>query len=384
MVTQGSKSPAMEHDKGCRQLPQASAKMTNKGASRCLTGPKIVLMVVGIIGLLIVVVAVPIIVSDLKKDNNSNCAPNGLQWNTTGITVLSSSQLTHISGLYIDSNDTLYTVDEYSNGVVWKVPKNTLTPILVAGILQSAGSNASQFNYPQDVYVDSQSNVYVTDLNNNRVQKFVNQSTTGQTIAGISGSSGVALNQFNGLRYFTFDPTETYMYITDYNNHRIMRYLTNATTGDSGTLVAGGGNGAGNNNNQLNSPWGIYYLPSVSNYMYITNYDGNTLMRWIPGASSGELIAGIPNLTGSSSSLLSNPMGVKIDIYQNVFVVDRNNNRVQMFCPNSSIGITIAGNVVSGSAATQLNGPRGIAFDSSMNMYITDYSNYRIQKFNKL
>ncbi|CAF1582415.1 unnamed protein product, partial [Adineta steineri] len=310
-------------------------------------------------------------------------APNGLRWNTTGITVLSSSQLTSVCGLFIDSNDTLYTVDEQSNQVLWKLPKSTSTAVLVAGVIKSAGSSTNQFNFPQDVYVDSQSNMYVTDYYNSRVQKFANQSTIGQTIAGISGSSGVSLNQFNGLRYFTFDPTETYMYITDYNNHRIMRYLTNSTTGDSGTLVAGG-NGAGNNNNQLNSPWGIYYLPSVSNYMYITNYDGNTLMRWIPGASSGELIAGISGLTGSSSSLLSNPMGVKIDIYQNVFVADRNNNRVQMFCPNSSIGITIAGNVVSGSAATQLNGPRGIAFDSSMNMYITDYSNYRIQKFNKL
>ncbi|CAF0948318.1 unnamed protein product [Adineta steineri] len=267
--------------------------------------------------------------------------------------------------------------------VVWKLPKNTSTAIIIAGIFQSAGSNANQFNYPQDVYVDSQSNLYVTDYYNSRVQKFVNQSTIGQTIAGISGSSGVSLNQFNGLRHLTFDPTETYMYIADCNNHRVMRYLTNSTTGNNGTLVAGG-NGAGNNNNQLNSPWGIYYLPSVSNYMYITNYDGNTLMRWIPGASSGELIAGISGLSGSSSSLLSNPMGVIIDIYQNVFVVDSSNHRVQMFCPNSSIGITIAGTGISGTAATQMNRPMGIAFDSSMNMYITDYNNYRIQKFNKL
>ncbi|CAF0948131.1 unnamed protein product [Adineta steineri] len=72
MVIQGSKSPAMENEKGGRQLSQVSAKMTNKGASRCLTGPKIVLMVVGIIGLLIVVVGVPIIVSGQKKGNNNN------------------------------------------------------------------------------------------------------------------------------------------------------------------------------------------------------------------------------------------------------------------------------------------------------------------------
>jgi DNA-binding beta-propeller fold protein YncE len=162
-----------------------------------------------------------------------------------------------------------------------------------------------------------------------------------------------------------------------------MRYLTNSTTGRNGTVIAGG-NGGGSANNQLNYPWGIDYLPLVSNYLYITNIYGHTVMQWAPGASSGTVIAGTSNRAGSSATLLNTPMGIKIDAYLNTYVVDNANHRVQMFCRNSRIGITIAGTGTSGSSAIQLNAPRAIAFDSSMNMYITDYDNLRIQKFIKL
>jgi DNA-binding beta-propeller fold protein YncE len=77
-------------------------------------------------------------------------------------------------------------------------------------------------------------------------------------------------------------------------------------------------------------------------------------------------------------------MGIKIDTYLNIYVVDDNNNRVQMFCANNQTGITIAGSGSAGNSATQFQGPRGIAFDSAMNMYIGDTHNQCVQKFLKL
>ena len=305
------------------------------------------------------------------------------RWNTTGITVLSSPILTLTSGLYFDINDTLYIVDEQADHVILKLPKNSSTATRVAGLLQTPGSNATQLSNPQDVYIDSNRNLYVSDCNNHRVQKYINGSFNAVTIAGITASGGSALNQLTNPRYFIFDPTETYFYLADTGNSRIMRYATNSTTGTNGTVVAGG-NGSGNTNSQLNAPWGIYYLPTVSNYLYITNVGGHTVMRWAPGASSGTVIAGVPGVSGSNSTMLNSPMGIKLDMYLNMFVVDSVNNRVQMFCQNSLVGITIAGDGSLGSNATQMNGPRSIAFDSQMNMYIGDLWNSRVQKFLKL
>ncbi|CAM4989595.1 unnamed protein product, partial [Rotaria socialis] len=140
------------------------------------------------------------------------------------------------------------------------------------------------------------------------------------------------------------------MYIADDNNNRVMRYPMNSTTGTNGTIIAGGA-GAGNTNTQLNNPWGLYYLPTVSNYLYITNAVGHSVMRWIPGASSGEFIAGTPGVSGSNATTLNTPLGIQLDSYLNMFVVDYLNNRVQMFCQNNQTGVTIVGNGTAGSSA---------------------------------
>ncbi|CAF0859284.1 unnamed protein product [Adineta steineri] len=308
-----------------------------------------------------------------------------LLWNKTGITVLGSvAAPVPASGVFLDSNDTLYAADEAGHYVVWKLLKNAINATIVAGSYGSIGSNSSQLYFPNDVYVDRSGNMYVTDMGNSRVQKFINKSTNAITFAGsANGSAGSALNQMNAPHYFTFDPTETYMYVADTGNHRIVRYLTNSTSGTNGVLVAGGVGGS-NTNTSLNGPWGIHYLPSVSNDLFITNYNGHSVIRWTPGALSGSVIAGVPGVSGSDSTHLNSPMGIKIDNYMNVYVVDFGNSRVQLFCANSNVGFTIAGNGTAGSGATQLNSPRGIAFDSAMNMYIGDDVNNRVQKFMKL
>ncbi|CAF1370508.1 unnamed protein product [Adineta steineri] len=311
-----------------------------------------------------------------------NPCTTGNVWNTSGITILDSSQLTYVVDIYIDSNNTLYITDENTNTVVWRLLKNATSATVIAGIKNSVGSNSTQLNYPQGVYVDTNGTMYVSDSRNQRIQKYINGSKSGITIAGLSGSSGSVLNQLNGPRLITLDPTQEYIYISDQSNNRIMRFSTNSNTGDNGTVVAGG-IGAGNTNTSLNTPLGVWYQPSVSSDLFITNHDGHSIMRWTPGASAGTFIAGVPGTAGSNSTLLNRPMGIKLDNYLNMFVVDNKNHRVQMFCANNKTGITIAGTGVSGNTTTTLNGPRGIAFDSDMNMYITDFHNMRVQKFLK-
>ncbi|CAF1480985.1 unnamed protein product [Adineta steineri] len=307
-------------------------------------------------------------------------ASGNLLWNTTGITVLNSSQLVSAAGLYVDSNNTLYVVD-VNNHVVWKLLNNAANATIVAGLYQSQGSNSSQLNWPYDVYADRHGNIYVSDYYNHRIQKYSNGSRNGKTIAGINGY-GSSLNQMNRPEFFVFDSTDTFMYIVDHDNNRIMRFVTTSTSGVNGTVIAGG-NAADNTNTTFNSPLGIHYFPNTSSDLFITNSDGHSVIRWTPGASSGVFVAGTPGVAGSSSSLLYSPAGIRIDTYLNMYVVDKGNNRIQMFCANSQVGITIAGGS-GGNGPEQLNQPLGIAFDAKMNMYIGDNNNARVQKFVKL
>lgn len=288
-----------------------------------------------------------------------------------------------MNGIYLDANNTLYIADEFANSVVWKLLSNTTNASIAAGVFQVRGSNVTQLNYPQDAYVDRNGDLYVTDFFNYRIQKFINGSINGTTIAGITGTAGSSTTQLNGIRFMAFDPTDTFMFVADGSNHRIIRFLTNSTSNTSGVVVAGGV-GASNSVTGLNYPWGIHYLPSVSNDLFITNYNGHNVIRWTPGASSGTLVAGVPGTGGQNPVLLNGPMGVRIDNYLNVYVADSGNHRIQMFCANSQTGNPVAGTGIAGSGAGQLNGPRYILFDSAMNMYVSDFGNRRIQKFLKL
>ncbi|CAF1427266.1 unnamed protein product [Adineta steineri] len=303
-------------------------------------------------------------------------------WSTAGITLLSSSTKLSCTRLFIDSDDTLYGADK-DRHYIWKVSKNAENATVVAGVHGSSGSDSIKLNYPEDVYVDRYGSIYALDTNNHRVQKFINGTTHAITIAGLTESPGCSLKQFNYPRGFAFDPTDTFMYIADRSCHRVVRFSTSSTSGTDRVLAAGTAR-PGNTSKALNGPWSIWYLSSINNDLLIVNHDGNSVIRWPVGGTSGTFVAGLPGSTCSNSTCFSGPTDVKIDADLNMYVVDEKNHRVQMFCKDSNVGVTVIGNDVPGNSPTQLNSPRGIAFDSAMNMYVCDTGNQRVQKFLKL
>jgi hypothetical protein len=180
------------------------------------------------------------------------------------------------------------------------------------------------------------------------------------------GTAGTALNQLNLPHGISLDPTTGILYIGEFGGHRIMMYLPGAT---SGTIVAGG-NGPGVGTTQLNGPIGIRYDP-LTNSLLIGNNNANNVLRWVVGASNWTLFAGSINGTaGSSSGLLCNPTYVKMDSMSNVYVGDRCNQRILYFAAGQSSPITIAGTTgVAGSTSILLNLPSAAVTDSQFNIY---------------
>jgi sugar lactone lactonase YvrE len=88
----------------------------------------------------------------------------------------------------------------------------------------------------------------------------------------------------------------------------------------------------------------------------------------------------------AAQAQLSNPAGLACDLSGNVYIADSGNNRVRMVDPNGVIR-TVAGNGDPGSAGiggpasdAQLNRPTGVAVDRADNLYIADSANNRILK----
>ncbi|MEJ0079926.1 MAG: NHL repeat-containing protein [Puia sp.] len=114
------------------------------------------------------------------------------------------------------------------------------------------GNAPDQFDHPVGIFVDHNSNLYVADLDNHRVQKFALGSTVGVTVAGGNGP-GFAANQLQFPTAVFVDEAGN-VYVVDDGNHRVQKWAPGATSG----VTVAGGNGPGAAANQLQYPYGLY------------------------------------------------------------------------------------------------------------------------------
>lgn len=126
-------------------------------------------------------------------------------------------------------------------------------------------------------------------------------------------------------------------------------------------------------------------MDEANQILYISNEESHSVTQWIIGDyENRNIYAGIPGRPGNTSAQLFYPQGIVLDLYGNLYVTDCSNNRIQMFCPDSVFGITVAGTGQPGNQTNELKYPRDIAFDAEMNLYVSDTFNNRIQKFARI
>lgn len=223
---------------------------------------------------------------------------------------------------------------------------------------------------PSDVFVDANGNFYVADRNNNRIQYFHNGTTNGISVStGWGGTGG-----FRGVHVVS----PTFIHGSDNSNNALWRNNT----------VPLGYQGPGGAANQLNGPSGIAVDTTMNvGYVYIANSNQHTIVQWIPGTGTGNVVAGTNGVLGSNNLTMAYPVAGRIDPLGNLFVVDNNNHRIQLYCRFPTVSTsarTIIGTGSSGSTATTLKYPSEIALDSDLNIYVADNDNHRIQKFTRI
>ncbi|CAF1626050.1 unnamed protein product, partial [Adineta steineri] len=123
-------------------------------------------------------------------------------------------------GLFVDIYDNLYCSMERRHRVLKRDLHDHMMGTDIVGGTGTPGSATYELNQPRGIFVVWNSDLYVADCGNDRVQHFRSGKLDGVTIAG-RGSSNPAgtLSCPTGI---AFDAAN-YLFIVDSNNHRIVR-----------------------------------------------------------------------------------------------------------------------------------------------------------------
>jgi hypothetical protein len=176
-----------------------------------------------------------------------------------------------------------------STGIYWNV-----NGVIYAGT-GIAGNALNQLSFPTGIFINSNDTLYIDDASNYRVLSYLTNATSGTVVAG-TGVTGAALNQLGGGVRYNYVDTNGSIYIGDATNNRVVRWASGGATG----VVVAGNNGAGAGLNQLNSPYGIW-VDSSSN-VFVAEYSNHRVTQWALGATTGVVVAGITGLAGNLKS----------------------------------------------------------------------------------
>ena len=142
------------------------------------------------------------------------------------------------TGVWLDKEKNVYMSEHDKHRILQWSPTTNITTT-VAGETNKKSSRADHLNEPQGIFVDKTTNaLYIADLINHRIQKWEKNAKVGVTVAGSSdgdpGSDAKTLDRPYGLR--VDEETKT-VYVVDLMNNRIQRWKNGATEGET---IAGG------------------------------------------------------------------------------------------------------------------------------------------------
>lgn len=203
-------------------------------------------------------------------------SPSNITFPKTTSSSCNLSSLYSPYGVAVDVHGNIYVSDADCHIITKWSPSGT-TGTLMFGQMNTSSSNNQLLNHPKSIFYDEVSmTLYVTDSSNNRIQKFtINGSGTGITVADGNGA-GPALNQLDGPSGVWVSRIDGSIYISDWYNSRVVKWFVNAT---QGSVVAGVTGTTDNSSLLFNTPGSIALDPSET-FLHITDYGNHRVQRF--------------------------------------------------------------------------------------------------------
>ncbi|CAF4947046.1 unnamed protein product, partial [Rotaria socialis] len=205
------------------------------------------------------------------------------------------------------------------------------------------------------------------------------------------------MNLPNGL---TFDRLGN-LVVADTSNQRIISYslvcpVTTTTTiappiptttplcstsvwNQTISIIAGSTSNTGSTSTSLYNPYDIDF--DGYNNLYVVDCYNHRVQRFQPGSLTGSTVAGVTGSSGSSQSQLYYPTSISVTKNETMFIMDTSNYRVLKWAVGDPLGYVVAGGNGNGGAFTQIGASYALFIDAQYNIYISDNSNNRITKW---
>ena len=273
-------------------------------------------------------------------------------------------QLYYPHGIYVDDDhQTIYIADCYNHRIVeWKFGAKT-GQVIAGG--NGKGDRIDQLSRPTDVIVDKNRNsLIICDIGNRRVVRWsLAKREEREIILSDIKCYGLMMSENGDL------------YVSDWEKNEVRRWKRDEK--EEGTIVAGG-NGQGDHLNQLNES--IFIFIDANDSLYVSDKENHRVMKWVKNAKEGIVVAGGQG-QGESLNQLSSPMGVIVNNFGDVYVADSGNHRIMCWSSGSKEGRVIVGGNGKGEQSNQFSFLRSLSFDVENNLYVVDHGNHRIQLF---
>jgi sugar lactone lactonase YvrE len=283
----------------------------------------------------------------------------------------------------------LYVADTYNHKIrKIEISTGVVTTLAGSGLQGSTDAigTAASFNLPRGITTDG-TNLYVADKGNEKIRKIV--ISTGE-VTTLAGSGATGSTDATGTAASFYSPTGittdgTNLYIADAGNNKIRKIVisTAVVTTLAGSGVAGSTDATGTSAS-FNYPRGI---TTDGTNLYVADTWNNKIRKieistGVVTTLAGSGATGSTDATGTSASFNS-PRGITTD-GTNLYVADYNNHKIRKIVISTAVVTTLAGSGVAGSTdatgtSASFNYPEGITTDGT-NLYVADRNNNKIRK----
>ncbi len=297
-----------------------------------------------------------------------------------------------INGLAVDSSGNLYIADS-GNCAIRKISTGGIIRTVAGGQCGFAGDNGpatkAEIGGPNGVAVDAAGNMYIADPANQRI-RYVNTSGIITTIAG-TGTAGFSGDGSSATAATFSDPAAVAvdasgaLYVADIDNGRVRRFVVGGNIATFAGTATSVGDGGPSTQARLDSPNSA--AVDSSGNLYIADIAANRVRKVTPSGTittlAGNGQSGYGGDNGlSSSAILAMPYSVAVDSAGNVYIADSDNGRIRRVNATTGIITTFAGGgsgTYTGpgtggdgglATAASLNFPTAVAVDGAGNVYL--------------